>query len=133
MTALVFVLVVLAAYRATRFVVDDSLIEGARHRWFLRFPPDEYYRRWSREGTTAGPESVVTTTWVLHADPVRPVHKLGQLMDCAYCTGWWASGVVLACFAAFGLVDWRWRSVAFWPAVAGGQGLLNALDTKLND
>lgn len=123
MTALVFVCMVLAAYRATRFVTDDSLIDRLRHRWFLRFPPDDEYGRWRFE----------EGRWVNHATPVRLPHKLGQLIQCPLCTGWWASGVVLACFAAFGFVDWRWRSIALWPAVAGGQGLLNLVDSKLSD
>lgn len=61
--ALVFVLASLAAYRASRLVTRDSLLDSWRRRWWLRFPP--------------GGERT---------------HPLGQLVDCPWCFGWWCAG-----------------------------------------
>ena len=103
-----FVLTVLAAYRVTRFVVTDSLIDGARRRLFLRFPPDETYAR---------------------ASGRLKLSKIGQLFDCPACFGWWASGGALGVATAFGAgPEHPGLFLAIWWAVAGGQVLLSWLD-----
>ncbi len=56
---------------------------------------------------------------------------LGEFIRCNWCVGWWMSGAVLWAAAGLGFVTWRWRSIVFWPVVAGGQALLSALDERL--
>ncbi len=58
--------------------------------------------------------------------------KPGELAGCSYCAGWWVSGLVLLTAAGLGFAPWRWRTVALWPVVAGGQALLSALDERLD-
>lgn len=57
--------------------------------------------------------------------------KTGDLIACPYCIGWWISGAVLAVAMGVGFVELRWRSVLYWPAIAGAQALLNAIDMRL--
>lgn len=108
--ALLFVLMALAAHRATRLVVSDSLVESWRHRLFLAYPPDEHYRSLERR-LRAGGEVV----WYQHPAPVRPSHPLGQLIDCPWCIGWWICGAV------WGAV-WHYHGLPlpalWWPAMS---------------
>jgi hypothetical protein len=117
----VFVLAALAAYRLARFVVHDSLLEDARRWVFRRFPPDQVWV----QGFQAEHQRT------------RP-HKLGQLLDCTYCLGFWISGLVLVAAYALGHVpavtdnDSGYATfVALWWALAGAQALLNAIDHRL--
>lgn len=103
------VLCAFAAARLTRFLVLDDLLEPWwRTRFLERFPP-----------TPPGKEP----TWR---------NKPGDLASCGYCTGWWASGAMLAVFHLVGLAWWplRW-DLGLWWAVAGLQMLLNAVDAHL--
>jgi hypothetical protein len=115
----VFVLAALAAYRLTRFVVDDSLLQGPRRWVFRRFPPDQVW--------VAGFQA--------EHGRERP-HKLGQLLDCTYCTGFWMAGLVLLVVWALGYLNAdpveSFMFVALWWALAGAQALLNAIDHRLN-
>lgn len=93
--ALLFVVMVLATARLTRIVIADVITSGLRTRIFARFPPAS-----SKHG---------------------PAHPLGQLIDCAWCTGWWvAGGVVLVC-SRFANVP---VPLVAWPAVAYLAGLI---------
>lgn len=88
--------VTLAAYRATRLVVADSLLGSWRARWFLRFPPTG-----------------------------RHPHPLGVLVDCPWCVGWWAAGVAVTVAAVTHVLPWRPSTWLFaWPASAAGVGLI---------
>lgn len=94
----------LAAYRWTRLVVADSLLDGWRTRWFRRFPPT---------GT-----------------PPRRGHPLGQLVDCPWCIGFWIAGLVVTVAAMVHVLPWRpstwWLA---WPAASVGVGLLARVDS----
>jgi len=104
----IFLLVSLASYRITRFIVFDSLIgadlgSGSRFSiWLTQFAynSDGTDRSWARG-------------------------KIGDLLNCPWCTGFWVSVAVTAWWvflpagALWFLVPW---------AVAGTQGLLTQLD-----
>lgn len=117
MSGVLLVLLVLAAYRATRLVTADTLLDSLRHRWFLRFPPDDQYRRYERATDALGAK-----TWALRAHPVRRTHPLGQLIDCPWCIGFWLSGAVV------GVVAHWFASIPLpllvWPAVSAAVGLM---------
>lgn len=100
----VLVILGLASYRATQFVVHDSLLDGARNRLEL----------WH----AARSESGFRSFW-------------RDLIGCPYCTGFWLSLVtVLVYLTAAG----QWGAAPLWIhavecwAVAGGQALLNRWD-----
>lgn len=109
-----FVIVTLAAYRVTRFLVWDSLM-GANlesHSWWARFidrfayTPEGHNRSWWRG-------------------------KIGDLLVCPFCTGFWVA-LALTC-------GWSW--VAPWDlgrpgwftvfAVAGAAAMLNIFDRAI--
>jgi len=114
-----FVIAALASYRLTRFVVTDSLPDPVRRRIFRRFPPDEMWAK-------AFPR-------VRKGQPVVRVSKVGQLLDCPFCTGWWMAGLSLAVAYALGYTSTRPATLlGLWWALAGAQGLLNALDGRLS-
>jgi hypothetical protein len=96
-TALEFVVLVLAAFRATQLVTRDTILDGPRERFII---------------------------WVEN----RGWGKLGDLVECGFCAGYWLSGISLLVFL---LLMGRWDAVPWlvhgieWFAVAGGQGLLS--------
>ncbi|BCK66461.1 hypothetical protein Srufu_004140 [Streptomyces libani subsp. rufus] len=98
------VLLALAGYRTTQFLVHDSILGPARTRidaWQQAHPD------------SAAREAVVT------------------LISCVYCTGWWVSGALLATWL---LVTGEFDQAPLlvhgmeWPAVAGAAVLLNTWD-----
>ena len=125
-TALVLLVLALAAYRITRLVVEDSLTERPRGWMRRRFPlaGDQFAGENSRPkrgkplyNHTSHPQ------WVASQDTF-----VGKLLDCTYCSGAWVSAGVFSAWHWGGPVAW-WILVAV--AVAGAQALLNALDGRL--
>lgn len=113
MTPLVFVVLVLAAYRATRLVVHDSLWEHTRDRLL-----DALQVRAQRGATF----TAFTAT------------KAHDLLSCPYCVGVWASAAAVGLAAWGNLVELSWQAaVLAVAAVAGGQALCSAIDGKLNE
>lgn len=60
--------------------------------------------------------------------------KMGTLVACPYCVGVYVSAFVTFVLV-IGFEQFRhWYSLwIIWPAIAGAQSLLNALDERLND
>lgn len=113
MAPFTFVLVALAAYRLTRFVVADSLLAPQRRWLFERFPPSQGLAN------------------VFGKDHPS---RLGQLIDCPYCIGFWISGLCLWVADALGYVHVGVATfLALWWAVAGAQAMLNAADRRLSE
>lgn len=92
MTATLFVVVALAAYRLTRLVRNDLLFASWRHRWYRRFPPNAHYQAMVNQPGRG---------WVQSPNPIRPIHPLGQLIDCAWCCGFWITAALVAVTAQF--------------------------------
>lgn len=117
--ALLFVLAVLAAYRLSRLVTADSLFERQRNWLLLRYPPN---RDWART------ELDKTSGLYLRSQTVpkgrRFPRKLGQLIECPWCVGWWAAGLV------WGLV-WYYHGLPlpflWWPAIGSATGAIGAM------
>lgn len=108
-----FVLVVLASWRLTRFVVYDSLIGGHL----------ESGTKWSRR----------LDSWAFTAegkDKNWVIAKLATLLSCTWCAGAWCS-LLMVCLAVW---HWPWElGYALWLivwAVAGGQAMLSAFSRK---
>lgn len=117
--ALLLVLAVGVAYRATRLVTTDSLFERQRHALFLRYPPDRRWAMTSVEQTRHG------LLYLLGSEPTRRYpRKLGQLFDCPWCVGFWLSGIT------WGLT-WHFHPLVlpglWWPAISVGVGVLAAI------
>ncbi len=115
MTALEYVVVVLAAFRVTRFLVRDSLIG---------FAPDSGSKMSMRVDRFAYAEDGTDRTWLRG--------KVGDLLTCVWCLGFWVSAFVYVVAAValgvWGEYPFAWHVVAIW-AVAGAQGFLS---TRLN-
>lgn len=112
MTAFQYALVVLAAYRITRFLVKDSLIG---------FGPD-----------SGSKTSVRLDRWAYNEDGGDRSFlrgKVGDLLTCVWCLGFWVSAIVYVA-AVVSLGEWDsiplvWHGIAIF-AVAGGQGFLSS-------
>lgn len=122
--ALLFVLMALAAHRATRLVVADSLLESWRHRLFLRYPPDEHYRSLEARRRPGFPETD-EVVWYQHPTPVRPSHPIGVLVDCPWCIGWWICGAV---WGAVWYVHGLPLPALWWPAMSSVVALTARLE-----
>ncbi len=98
----------LAAYRITRFIVFDSLIgadlgSGSRFSvWLTQFA-------YNSDGTDR--------SWLRG--------KIGDLLNCPWCTGFWVSVAVTAWWA-FLPPEYRWLLVPW--AIAGTAGLASQYD-----
>lgn len=113
-----FVLTSLAAFRLTMLVQRDVVSLRARERFFDRFPPN------GQRATTRSLWRKVDRTVVFSARmeaEARPVSVLGQMVECAWCLGWWIS---LATWAVlWSVVDLPMP--ALWPvAMSGVVGVL---------
>jgi hypothetical protein len=106
---LAVLLVALAAARLTRLSVLDDLLEPWwRTRVLERFPQ-----------TPPGKDPTLR-------------NKLGDLISCGYCSGWWWSVGALAVAHLVGLAWWplKWDLLLVW-SVAAVQMLVNAIDAHL--
>jgi hypothetical protein len=112
MTALQLLVVALASYRVTRFLVRDSLIG---------FGPDSGSRMSMRLDRFAyTPEG---------EDRSYLRGKVGDLLTCVWCLGFWVSAVTYTVAAvalgAWGDQPFAWHTVAIF-GVAGAQGYLSS-------
>lgn len=80
--AMHFLLLGLAAYRVTRMITTDSILDRPRSLWFRRFPPPGDWQTVDREGN---PLTIP-----------RRAHPLGKLVECPWCTGFWVAGLATA-------------------------------------
>jgi hypothetical protein len=108
--------VALAAYRITRFFVWDSLIgfhPGSMSKMSQRLTNWAWVNdRTERDGQDR--------SWLRG--------KIGDLLTCQYCLGFW---IVCATWAAFRWgPEWVRVGVFVW-AIAGGQALLSSIDHRL--
>lgn len=105
MSALVFVVVALAAWRATQVVTLDTITAGFRRRMIRRFP----YRTVPLYDPNGHEVEGAAT---------RRPHWLVELIHCDACLGWWVAGaaVLVAHFAGLA-PSWGMCGLA-WPAAA---------------
>lgn len=105
---LVFILLALASYRITRIVTQDKITERIfdRLRWWFE-------RRWYDRHDEAGSDTEFNS-------------KLAYLLSCAWCLGFWVSGVgTLLVSVVYGL-DYP---VLTWLAVSTLVGLIGRVDS----
>ena len=109
-------LVALAAYRITRFLVFDSLMG------FNLESGSKMSRRLDVWAWTAeGQERPGAGGWLRD--------KVGNLLVCPYCLGFW---IAAACWAAWAWgPSWVQYVLVAWAA-AGAQALLSTVDRRLN-
>lgn len=96
------VVLALAAYRITRFLIIDSLTQGLRTKFHV---------------------------WLTSRNKLQSVfEKLFELTSCTWCFGWWVSLALYSLFLwsapwSFGRMDW----ISVF-AIAGIQGMIHALE-----
>ena len=92
------VLMSLASYRATRFVIDDSLIDG----------PRDWFKRKVLHARPAGPDFLPPET--------KGRAKLFELVECPYCMSVWIASAIVA-------ATWIFTPIALpvlvWGATCG--------------
>jgi len=110
------IVVGLASYRAARLLATDTLLDGPRHWFFLRFPPRDhpYYTRAYR---------LTDGTWQV-GDRKRHESWIGTLVSCPWCSSvWFAAGIV-------GALAWWWsvpQPVLVWAAACSAAGICATL------
>ena len=90
-----FLIVALGVYSITRLISIDSIIDRQRTWLFDRFPPDGYQ--------TKNRPNPKRCTFISSGDHyyVTKGHKLGELISCPWCMGFWVSLAVFAAFIAW--------------------------------
>lgn len=104
-----FVLLCLAAYRVTRFLVKDSL---------LGFGPDSGSRTSVRVDAFAYDDEGQDRSWLRG--------KIGDLLTCTYCLGFWVSLAALCGWLRLAPWELGVEGVVVVFAIAGVQGFLNS-------
>jgi hypothetical protein len=112
----------LCSYRLTRIVTLDTFMEPVRERIYDRWPPDFERSRWRY--------SPQLQAIVLRAKdrPGPKVHPIGQLVECAWCIGFWLSGAVVLAASLVGSVP---LPILTWFAVSTLVGLIGEVDVAL--
>jgi hypothetical protein len=95
----------LAAYRITRFLVIDTMLEGSRTR---------FYSFLTNRSDKNGPLHLI---W----------YKLFELFSCTWCLGFWVS-VILYTIYAWNQPDFTKFDIINVFAIAGIQGMVHALE-----
>lgn len=106
----IVVVIGLAAYRCSRLVGEDSIFEGPRHRFFRRFPPDDFYRRMVKMGGA----------WQMADEPRRKAAWIGRLVACPWCSSVWFAAAITAATAQFFDVP---VPILVWAAACSVAGL----------
>lgn len=114
------VLIAFACFRAVRFLIYDSLM-GANLESGSKFSQalDRFAYSQGERGQPIGADR----SWIRG--------KIGDLLNCLWCTGWWVALAAVCVWAR--LWPWQlgvegWYSVA---AVAGLAALLNVIERRL--
>lgn len=104
MSVSILVLLALAAYRITRLIVIDSILDEARDWFFQKLD----YKKDKITGVYQSRNFLL--------------QKLSYLLQCTWCAGVWMSG----------LVYWLYSEDIMLPiyiaAIAGAQGMIHALE-----
>lgn len=113
---LLVVLVALASFRAWRLLSEDTLLDGVRERFYTRFPPDEAWADHRARVLAVKRQKPVT---------IAKPSKVGILVDCPWCAGWWLCGLVT-------LAAWAWCGLRYpllvWPGASTAVGFMGKLD-----
>lgn len=84
----------LAIYSITRLITTDSIINRQRDWFYDRFPHEGYQsKRKPKRGT-----STIISGGIYY---VTKGHKLGELVHCPWCMGFWVSAAAFAAFVAW--------------------------------
>ena len=95
----------LAAYRITRLIVIDSILDEAR---------DWFFRKLDFKKLKGSNNAYVSRHFLLQ--------KLSYLLQCTWCTGVWVS------FGVYLLWDHGIQVPIYIAAIAGAQGMIHALE-----
>ena len=122
--AVTYVILILAAYRITRFMVNDSLFgfgPASESRFSVKVDRFAYF-----SGTD---EEVINGERLDGEGRSWPREKIGDLLTCTWCLGFWISAAVYLAFVfstnSWDLAEPMVHGISIF-AVAGGQGYLNS-------
>jgi hypothetical protein len=116
-TELLFVIVTLASLRVTRMFTRDTIFDGPRNHWWSKFPPKDEYED---DINAMGGGYAKVDTYL-----VRKAHKLGMLIDCPWCIGFWVSGIIVLITSQLASMP---LPVLWWLAVAAGQAFIHGYE-----
>ena len=81
-------------YSITRLISKDSIIDRQRNWFYDRFPHEGYQTK-NKPKRGAAMQISGGLWYVTHG------HKLGELVHCPWCMGFWVSALVFAAFVAW--------------------------------
>ena len=122
--ATTYAILIFAAYRGTRFLVEDSLLgfgPSSESRMSVRVDRFAYFNEDDEEVMLGDRSDGEGRTWLRE--------KIGDLVTCIFCLGFWVSAVTYLSFV-FATDSWSLAEPVVHGisvfAVAGGQGFLNS-------
>lgn len=122
--ATTYAILIFAAYRITRFFVEDSLLgfgPNSESRMSVRVDRFAYFDETDEDVQNGERVDGEGRTWLRE--------KVGDLLTCTYCLGFWISAAVYLSFVlatdSWDLAEPVVHGISVF-AVAGGQGFLNS-------
>lgn len=122
--AITYAILILAAYRITRFLVNDSLFgfgPTSESRMSVRIDRFAYFDQTDEEVQEGFRLDGEGRSWLRE--------KIGDLLTCTWCLGFWVSAAVYLAFVfatdSWDLAEPVVHGISIF-AVAGGQGFLNS-------
>lgn len=100
------VILAVASYRLTRFLVIDTLISGIRNKFHTVLVNNAQKR------------GKLRLIW----------EKIYDLTSCTWCSGFWVSAILYWIYTWTSPADWDQNSIISIFAIAGIQGFLHALE-----
>lgn len=114
MSPLVFVLISLAAYRATVLITTDTLSAPVR-RALLRRWPSRTVALYDDSGHEVAGTGTLKARWQV------------ELVNCGWCIGFWLAGLAVLVSHGLGLADDWGECLLAWWAAAAVVGMLSEL------
>lgn len=132
---LTFIVAILATFRVTSLIVEDTITEPLREFWWRRFPTSGFYYEKFRVNDTNDSHTVgFVKAWpfrrrVLNRSSGNWVsdksYKLGELIECPYCISVWVAAAATVFLNQLLSLPYDGYTFLNFLAIAGGTEVLN--------
>lgn len=132
---LTFIVAILATFRVTSLIVEDTITEPLREFWWRRFPTSGFhYERWRvTQDETQKQNNGTVRSWPFtrRVDHVGGMwvslksYKLGELIECPYCISVWVAAAATVFLNQILSLPYDGYTFLNFLAIAGGTEVLN--------